>query len=89
VPCGCDALNAPGFGGSGSYYRGLWRHARRAKDSGFLIVLDYNGAQITLNCVDPVLKIDYPNFRVTVVDNASTAALTQRKGPLWTRSLLC
>jgi hypothetical protein len=27
---------------------------------------------MTLNCVDSVLKIDYPNFRVIVVDNAST-----------------
>ena len=37
-----------------------------------IVILNYNGAQITLNCVDSVLKIDYPNFRVMVVDNAST-----------------
>lgn len=37
-----------------------------------ITVLNYNGAQITLNCVDSVLKIDYPNFRVIVVDNGST-----------------
>jgi glycosyltransferase involved in cell wall biosynthesis len=40
---------------------------------------------MTLNRVDEVLKIDYPNFRVIVVDNASTAPLTQRKGRLWNR----
>jgi hypothetical protein len=55
----------------------------------YAIVLNYNGAQITLNCVDSVLKIDYPNFRVIVVGDASTAALTQRRGRIWTRSLLC
>ncbi len=38
----------------------------------WIVVLNYNGAQITLNCVDSVLKIDYPNFRVIVVDNGST-----------------
>jgi hypothetical protein len=37
-----------------------------------IVILNYNGAQITLNCVESVLKIGYPNFRVTVVDNAST-----------------
>jgi hypothetical protein len=37
-----------------------------------IVILNYNGTQITLNCVDSVLKIDYPNFRVIVVDNAST-----------------
>jgi GT2 family glycosyltransferase len=38
----------------------------------WIVILNYNGAQNTLNCVDSVLKIDYPNFRVIVVDNAST-----------------
>jgi len=38
----------------------------------WVVVLNYNRAQMTLNCVDSVLRIDYPNFRVMVVDNAST-----------------
>ena len=38
----------------------------------YIIVLNYNGARITLDCVRSVLKIDYPNLRVVVVDNAST-----------------
>lgn len=38
----------------------------------WIVILNYNGAQITLNCVDSVLKVDYGNFRVIVVDNAST-----------------
>ncbi len=37
----------------------------------YVVVLNYNGPELTLNCVDSVLKIDYPNFRVIVVDNAS------------------
>jgi hypothetical protein len=36
-----------------------------------IIVLNYNDAQITLDCVRSVLKIDYPNLKVVVVDNAS------------------
>jgi len=36
------------------------------------VVLNYNGAQITLDCVNSVLRIDYPIFRVLVVDNGST-----------------
>lgn len=36
-----------------------------------IVILNYNGAELTINCVDSVLKIDYPNFRVIVVDNAS------------------
>ena len=36
-----------------------------------VVILNYNGRQITLNCVESVLKLDYPNFSVIVVDNAS------------------
>ena len=38
----------------------------------YVVILNYNGAQLTLNCVDSVLKIEYPNFKAIVVDNAST-----------------
>ncbi len=37
----------------------------------YIVILNYKGAQVTLDCVRSVLKIDYPNFRVLVVDNAS------------------
>lgn len=37
----------------------------------YIIILNYNGPELTLDCVDSVLKIDYPNFKVIVVDNAS------------------
>jgi GT2 family glycosyltransferase len=37
-----------------------------------IVILNYNGAHLTLDCVESVLKMDYPNFRVLVVDNGST-----------------
>src|SRR5215475_1768439 len=38
----------------------------------YIVVLNFNGPDLTLDCIHSVLKIDYPNFRVLVVDNAST-----------------
>ncbi len=38
----------------------------------YVVILNYNGPDLTLSCADSVLKIHYPNFRVVVVDNAST-----------------
>jgi len=37
-----------------------------------IVVLNYNGPDLTLDCINSVLNIEYPNFRVIVVDNAST-----------------
>ncbi len=36
-----------------------------------IIILNYNGREFSLDCIDSVLKSDYPNFEVIVVDNAS------------------
>lgn len=36
-----------------------------------IIVLSYNQAQLTVNCLESLTKISYPNFEITVVDNAS------------------
>ena len=38
----------------------------------FIIILNWNGKQDTLECLESVYKIDYPNFDVVVVDNGST-----------------
>lgn len=38
----------------------------------FIIVLNYNGAQVIGACLNSVFRINYPNFEVVVVDNAST-----------------
>jgi GT2 family glycosyltransferase len=39
-----------------------------------VIVLNYNNAQLTFNCVRSLLKQDYPTYRVLVVDNHSAPA---------------
>lgn len=38
----------------------------------YLIILSYNGKQLTLDCLASVLKLNYENFIIVVVDNAST-----------------
>ena len=43
-----------------------------------IIILNYNGWKDTLECLESVLKIDYPTFQVVVVDNASTDGSMQR-----------
>lgn len=37
----------------------------------FIIILNYNGWADTIECLESVLRIDYPNYRVVVVDNHS------------------
>ncbi|UCG92249.1 MAG: glycosyltransferase family 2 protein [candidate division WOR-3 bacterium] len=38
----------------------------------FVLTLNWNGKQITIDCVESVLKSDYPHFRAVVIDNGST-----------------
>jgi len=38
----------------------------------YIIILNWNGLKDTLECLDSVLKLDYPNFEVIVVDNCSS-----------------
>lgn len=37
-----------------------------------ILILNFNGLKFIKECLDSVLKIDYPNFSVTVIDNSST-----------------
>jgi len=37
-----------------------------------IIILNWNGWQDTLECLDSLLKITYPNYEVIVIDNGST-----------------
>lgn len=37
-----------------------------------LLILCYNGVDLTLTCLDSLRRLDYPNYEVIVVDNAST-----------------
>jgi hypothetical protein len=50
----------------------------------FIIILNWNGLEDTLECLKSVFKMDYPNFKVIVVDNGSTdnsVAVIQGKYP--------
>ena len=38
----------------------------------FVIVLNYNGGELLRGCLRSVFQLDYPNFEVVLVDNAST-----------------
>jgi hypothetical protein len=37
----------------------------------YLIILNYRGYEDTLECLESVLHIDYPNYQIILVDNAS------------------
>lgn len=37
----------------------------------YIIVLNYNGWQDTVECLESVIKSDYPNYQIVVVDNDS------------------
>ena len=37
-----------------------------------IIILNWNGEQDTLECLESLEKVDYPNYQVAVVDNCST-----------------
>src|SRR5438552_1228619 len=43
-----------------------------------IIVLNWNGWQDTLECLESLRRLDYPNFRVLVVDNGSTDDSVER-----------
>lgn len=38
----------------------------------YVLTLNWNGKQITIECVESILKSDYPNYKVVVIDNGST-----------------
>lgn len=38
----------------------------------YIIILNYNNYKDTIVCLESVFKLNYPNFKVVVVDNASS-----------------
>jgi GT2 family glycosyltransferase len=38
----------------------------------YVLILNWNGREITIDCVKSVLKSNYPNFKIVVIDNGST-----------------
>jgi GT2 family glycosyltransferase len=47
-------------------------HSERVPPSVLAVILNWNGWKDTLTSVDSVLRLDYPNLRVLVIDNGST-----------------
>ena len=50
----------------------------------YIIVLNYNRREDTLDCLSSLFRMDYPNFKVLMVDNASsdgTADAVRRQYP--------
>jgi GT2 family glycosyltransferase len=37
----------------------------------YVVILNFNRADLTVNCLQSVLKVRYPNFKVAIVDNGS------------------
>lgn len=42
------------------------------KEKVAIVILNYNGWQDTIECLESVYQIDYPNYDVILVDNASS-----------------
>lgn len=38
----------------------------------YIVLLNWNGWADTLNCIDSIMKSDYSNFKIEIVDNGST-----------------
>ncbi|UCF70165.1 MAG: glycosyltransferase family 2 protein [candidate division WOR-3 bacterium] len=38
----------------------------------YVLILNWNGKSLTIDCVESLMKSDYPNFRTLVIDNGST-----------------
>jgi len=59
---------------------------RKLKPKVSIIITNYNGGQILLDCIESVKKIDYPNFEVILIDDRSKddsfEMATKNKGKL-------
>lgn len=50
----------------------------------YIILVNYKGVDDTLECLESVFRLEHPNFRVVVVDNASGDGALERI-PAWAR----
>ena len=41
-----------------------------------VIVLNWNGKELTIKCLESLKKVNYSNFNILVVDNGSTDGLS-------------
>ena len=37
-----------------------------------VLILNWNGSKVLLDCVNSVMQSNYSNFKITVIDNGST-----------------
>ena len=48
----------------------------------FVVLVNWNGGELTIPCIESLAESDYPNFQVVVVDNGSAdnspARITER-----------
>src|SRR6187399_3005310 len=44
----------------------------------YVVLLNWNGWQDTITCLESVLRLDYPDYRVVVCDNASGNGSVER-----------
>jgi GT2 family glycosyltransferase len=49
-----------------------WVNLTTALPKVCISVLNWNSAGRTIRCLDALMLLDYPNYRIIVVDNAST-----------------
>jgi GT2 family glycosyltransferase len=49
-----------------------------SKPSLFIIILNWNGWKDTVECLESLLQIDYPNYRLIVIDNGSSDHSVER-----------
>ena len=54
------------------YYKKLKNKAPLDHPKVSIIVLNWNGKEDTLKCLESVLQINYPNFELIIVDNGSS-----------------
>lgn len=43
----------------------------------YVVLLNYNGTQDTVECIQSLLQLDYPNYRILVIDNGSAASCVE------------
>jgi len=49
----------------------------------YVILLNWNGWQYTTKCIESLRRLNYPNYRVVVVDNGSTDESVARLKEDW------
>lgn len=49
-----------------------------ARDTAYIVIVNWNGWRDTIECLESVLRLEHPNYRVVVCDNASTNGSPER-----------